>query len=104
LPSDGIVMGEDYLDTSQSAVDTTRGMIIDSEVSSDSSDSASTKAALPASKDITSYEPSFGKQIQYVAAILKLPSSVVIAALSIIGILCTAFIIYMLRGFQPQKD
>jgi hypothetical protein len=104
LPTDGIVMGRNYLNDSKTLTDNTNEIIEGSEVSTDNSDSAVAKAAIPGAKDITEYKNDMGKNIEYITQVFNLPTEIKVALIMILGVLTTAFIIYMFRGFKPQKD
>ena len=104
LPSDGIVMGKDYLAAQKATIDNSKNILQGSQVDTQdlSDNGAVAKAALPGSKDASSYETNFGQIMEYITSVLNLPSSIKVAIISIIGILIFAFGLYMLRGFQPQ--
>jgi len=73
-------------------------------ISTEDSESALAKSIYPKALSFTDNTKLFGKVLYAMSDKLHIPSYIIVASISIIGVLFAAFLIYWLRGFIPPKD
>lgn len=76
----------------------------DPSISTEDSESALFKSIYPKTLDLKGYIKLFYKVMTASTEKLDVPTYIIAAFVSIMGVLFTAFIIYLIRGFIPPKD